>query len=83
MDPVAQIAARDFVMRALAELTKTERVVITLRYYSDLSEAEIADELNIPPGTVKGTAARALRKLRAVVEPGSSTATENDQGATR
>ena len=83
LDPVAQIAARDFVMRALAELTKTERVVITLRYYSDLSEAEIADELNIPPGTVKGTAARALRKLRAVVEPGSSTATENDQGATR
>jgi DNA-directed RNA polymerase specialized sigma24 family protein len=76
-------------MRALAELTPVERAVIALRYYNDLSEAEIAGELNMPAGTVKSTAARALRKLRVVVDQGGATvvdqrsaaATDNQQGA--
>lgn len=80
-DLVASLAERDFVMRALAELTPIERGVIALRYYNDLSEAEIAGELNMPAGTVKSTAARALRKLRTVVDQGSTTATDNQHGA--
>ena len=82
-DQVALVAERDFVMRALSELTPTERAVIVLRYYNDRSEIEIAGELNIPAGTVKSTAARALRKLRAVVIEGSAAAGDNDQGAAR
>jgi RNA polymerase sigma factor (sigma-70 family) len=83
LDLAAALVERDFVMRALAELTPIERAVIALRYYNDLSEAEIAAELNMPPGTVKSTAARALRKLRDVVNPPGTAVTDNDQGVAR
>ncbi|HEY5051327.1 MAG TPA: SigE family RNA polymerase sigma factor [Acidothermaceae bacterium] len=80
-DLVASLAEHDFVMRALAELTQIERAVIALRYYNELSEAEIAGELNMPAGTVKSTAARALRKLRDVVNQARATRTDNDHAA--
>jgi RNA polymerase sigma-70 factor (sigma-E family) len=57
-------ARRDSVVRALGQLTHRERAVVVLRYYLDLSEQDIAAELNISVGTVKSTGARALRKLR-------------------
>lgn len=44
-----------------------QRTVIVLRYYADLSEAEIADALGCRPGTVKSLAARALQQLRTVI----------------
>jgi RNA polymerase sigma-70 factor (sigma-E family) len=56
---------RDHVVRLLARLTDRERRVVVLRHYFDLSEAEVAGELGIAPGTVKSTLARALAKLRA------------------
>lgn len=64
-DPAADVARRDAVQRALRVLTRRERAVIVLRYWFDLSEAQIAAELGIAPGTVKSTAARALTRLRA------------------
>jgi RNA polymerase sigma factor (sigma-70 family) len=45
-------------------LTKRERAVVVLRYFEDLSEAQIALELEIAVGTVKSTLFRALGKLR-------------------
>jgi RNA polymerase sigma factor (sigma-70 family) len=41
-----------------------QRAVLVLRYYEDLSEAEIARVLGCRPGTVKSLAARALQHLR-------------------
>lgn len=64
VDHAGQIAGRDAVQRALAVLTRRERAVVILRFYEDLSEAEIAATLGIAPGTVKSTCARALAKLR-------------------
>jgi RNA polymerase sigma-70 factor (sigma-E family) len=64
-DVAAVLAARDLVLRALARLTARERAVLALRFYFDLSEAQISAELRIAPGTVKSTLARALAKLRA------------------
>ena len=55
---------RDYVVRLLAGLTDKERRVVVLRHYFDLSEADVAGELGIAPGTVKSTLARALSKLR-------------------
>ncbi len=63
-DLATGVEDRDALLLALAELTRRERAVVVLRYYQDLSEAQIADALGIAPGTVKSTALRAMRKLR-------------------
>jgi len=55
---------RELVRHALARLPARQRDVLLLRYYEDLSEAEIANRLGCAPGTVKSSAARALRALR-------------------
>jgi RNA polymerase sigma-70 factor (sigma-E family) len=64
LDHAGHIVGRDVARRALALLTRRERAVIVLRFYEDLSEAEIAATLGIAPGTVKSTCVRALAKLR-------------------
>ena len=45
-----------------------QRTVLVLRYYEDLSEAEIARVMSCRPGTVKSLAARALAALRKDLE---------------
>ena len=71
-DHAGQVVGRDAIQRSLATLTTRERAVVVLRYFEDLSEAEIAATLGIAPGTVKSACARALTKLR--VSPDLATA---------
>ena len=47
-----------------AALPPRQRAVMVLRYYEDLSEAQIAEALGIAPGTVKTLARGALVNLR-------------------
>ncbi len=56
---------RDQLTRALALLTERQRRVVVLRYLMDLSEADVAADLGVTPGTVKTTASRGLARLRA------------------
>jgi RNA polymerase sigma-70 factor (sigma-E family) len=58
---------RDRMLRALAKLPPRQRAVVVLRYYEDLSEADIAATLGCATGTVKSQAAKALRSLRVVL----------------
>lgn len=51
------------VLAALHQLPARQREVLVLRYWSDLSEAEIASTLGISRGTVKSTASRAIDAL--------------------
>jgi RNA polymerase sigma-70 factor, ECF subfamily len=51
--------------RRLAALPDRLREVLVLRYYHDLGEREIADVLEVPPGTVKSRLHAAVRALRA------------------
>ena len=49
---------------AVHRLPQRQREVVVLRYYSDLSEQQIADALGIAAGSVKAHAHRALTTLR-------------------
>jgi RNA polymerase sigma-70 factor (ECF subfamily) len=48
----------------LHRLPEAQREVITLAYYGQLTHAQIADHLDLPPGTVKGRIRLGLEKLR-------------------
>ena len=48
----------------LAKLPEAQREVITLAYYGELTHSEIAAQLHLPPGTVKGRMRLGLEKLR-------------------
>ncbi|MEU2390469.1 sigma-70 family RNA polymerase sigma factor [Streptomyces sp. NPDC007369] len=56
------------VLAALARLTPRRRQVLVLRYWAELSEAEIAATLGISRGAVKSNASRALDALERILE---------------
>ena len=64
-DPGSEFDERDALWRLVLALPVRQRAVLVLRFYEDLSEAEIADALGLSPGTVKSHASRALATLRA------------------
>ena len=49
---------------ALARLPARQRAAVVLRYHADLNEAEIAEALGIPRGTVKSRLFNGLARLR-------------------
>lgn len=59
-----QASADAEVVAALRRLSRRQQEVLVLRYYADLSEAEIADTLGMARGSVKAHAHRALAALR-------------------
>jgi RNA polymerase sigma-70 factor (sigma-E family) len=62
--PEADFGERDRAFTALRQLPPRQRAVVVLRYYEDLSEAEIAEALGCSRGTVKSHTARAMKTLR-------------------
>ena len=54
----------DVVARAVDRLPDRQRATVVLRYYDDLTEAQIAARLGVTLGTVKSTLSRATEKLR-------------------
>jgi RNA polymerase sigma-70 factor (sigma-E family) len=59
---------RSAVVAALRGLPERQREALVLRYYGDLSEAQIASVMGISRGAVKSHTARAMAALRAVLE---------------
>jgi RNA polymerase sigma-70 factor (sigma-E family) len=59
---------RSAVIAALRELPERQREAIVLRYYGDLSEAEIAAAMRISRGAVKSHTSRGMAALRAALE---------------
>jgi RNA polymerase sigma-70 factor (sigma-E family) len=58
----------DRVMEALRRLPRRQREVLVLRYYLDLSEAQIAETIGISRGSVKSHAARGISALRTTLD---------------
>jgi len=68
--PVADQPEDAMVMwTAVRQLPPRQRAVIVLRYYEDLSEAEVARLLGLPLGTVKSLGRRGLGRLRQRLTP--------------
>lgn len=63
-DPSWQADLADLVSRAVDGLPERQRAVVRLRYFDDMTEAEIARTLGVSVGTVKSTVSRAVTRLR-------------------
>jgi RNA polymerase sigma-70 factor, ECF subfamily len=64
-----RLADRDRVMRALESLSPQDREIVALRFGADLTAPQIAKVTQNPLTTIEGRLYRALRRLRAVLEP--------------
>ena len=62
-DATGQVDTADSMQRALDDLSMVNREAVVLRYYANLTEAQIAGVLNIAPGTVKSRLSRAVAQL--------------------
>lgn len=56
------------VIQALRTLPARQQQVLVLRYWSQMSEADIAQLLRVSVGTVKSSASRGLRRLATLIE---------------
>jgi RNA polymerase sigma-70 factor, ECF subfamily len=74
--PSAQLAEEEILQQAIGKLTDKQRAIVILRYFWDLSYAEIAQILDIPLGTVKSRLNLALKTLRKGIE-----GQESDKGS--
>lgn len=61
----AELAVRTAVRSELRRLPARQRAAVILRYVEDLTEAQVADALGCPPGTVAALLSRARRALGA------------------
>ena len=59
------------VLQAVRVLPARQREALVLRYYADLSEAEVAETMGVSRGAVKSHTSRALAALRRKMEPSS------------
>lgn len=63
-DAATAYAAHEEMWALVAQLPRRQRAVLVLRYYEQLTDAEIAEVLGCSSGTVRGYAHRALARLR-------------------
>jgi RNA polymerase sigma-70 factor (sigma-E family) len=63
-DASANSAQHDALRRAIERLPQRMRAAVVLRFFEDMTEAEVADILGVSQGTVKSTVSRAVAKLR-------------------
>jgi RNA polymerase sigma-70 factor (sigma-E family) len=67
-DVATEVATRQALMDALAQLPPRQRACVVLRYFEDLSVEQTAALLGCTEGTVKSQTSRALFSLRSMFE---------------
>jgi RNA polymerase sigma-70 factor (sigma-E family) len=73
-DPSGDVDLRDALVRLLLQLPATQRAVLVLRYWEQLTDAETAAVLGCPEGTVKSAGSRGLTRLRQLADDWNDTA---------
>jgi len=64
---LAEVDTTSELIDALGMLAPRQRAALVLRYFEDLSEAQVAETMGCSVGTVKSTTSRALERLRHVL----------------
>ena len=59
---------REALLAAMNRLREEDRLVLAMRWFVELGEADMAEALGIPRGTVKSRLSRAMGRLRAEVQ---------------
>jgi RNA polymerase sigma-70 factor (ECF subfamily) len=72
---------RRVLLAAVNALSEPDRLVVSCRYFLDLSEAETAEVLGWPKGSVKSRLSRALVRLRVAAGPITEPATAEPTAA--
>ena len=67
VEPI-DVAERLIVADEIARLENVPQQVLRLAFYEDLTHAQIAERLQLPPGTVKSHIRRSLLKIRSRME---------------
>lgn len=67
-DLAGQLSDRDLVRNLLAGLAPKQRAVLVLRFFDDLTDAEIAADVGCREGTVRSIVSRSLQALRIETE---------------
>lgn len=68
VDYAAQQEQVQEVQAALAQLSESQRQILQMAYYDGLTQSAIAEQLDVPLGTVKARARRGLLKLRQALQ---------------
>ena len=76
VEPVGGCDDRVVLMGALMSLPVGQRSVLVLRFWLDMTEAQVAETLGCSVGNVKSQAARALARLRAGTDLGEEVSRE-------
>lgn len=71
-DPVETGLASEAVTGAIEALPTLQKEVLLLRYYNDLSEAQVSEILGCPRGTVKSRLHNALKAVRQSLTAGEA-----------
>ena len=66
--PASTPASDEYLADALSALSPKRRIVLVLRFYADMADADIAEHLGVRPATVRSLAARGLADLRKTIE---------------
>ena len=77
-DHTASVADREQLERGFRALSVEHRTVLVMKHYSGLSNAEIAEALDIPEGTVRSRLYHGMQALRGALEADARTP---DRGA--
>ncbi|MFF4554429.1 SigE family RNA polymerase sigma factor [Streptomyces sp. NPDC001422] len=78
-----RVEERSSLLAGLAQLPSRQRAVVVLRYWEDLSEAEVAEMLGCSAGTVKSQASKGLAKMRSYPGLADSRAVSGGRGGSK